>query len=640
MLDWYLNRLKTMSLKEVVFMRLYRFLRSGIVGERINIPDSLTLKINPFNGKYLNNYERYFTYGKKVIVNIAEEIIGGDIEIFGIKHNFQDEIDWNTDFIDGSKYPTMPSRRIIYRKTFINDPKIILELNRHQFLPTLGMAFYLSGDKKFAERALLLINSWIDQNRPYHGINWSSGIELALRQLSWLWTIKYIESFECINEERNKKIRESMFLQTEYISKHLSLYSSANNHLISELAAMLVVGIHLGQDEWVKKALKLLVDQIDNQILPDGVGAEQSPSYQVNTMEYYIISVLALEEKGYDITEKLLKGLNRGAIFIQAILESTGLLPNIGDNDSGEVLKLSYRYSNNKSILNLTSYITGEKALLQDDVIKDEKTFWLLGPEKYSKLLENHGKKNNVNKMAFNEGGYYLLEKTLNKRKVKLIFDCGPLGMEPMAGHGHADALSFILYVDDLPVMIDPGTYTYYKSDKWRGYFRGTSAHNAIRIDGEDQSVFAGKFIALKHAHSEITEWVEGESVSGRHYGYKRLANPVVHNRTILVNDQKTGLDIIDHIEADGEHLIEQFFHLDNRFDLRNIGGNLYEISNPEKSITVQLDRCMETAIYYGDDAIPLGWYSHSFENMEKTFSLVGRTRIRSSEKFITEIRF
>ena len=76
-----------------------------------------------------------------------------------------------------------------------------------------------------------------------------------------------------------------------------------------------------------------------------------------------------------------------------------------------------------------------------------------------------------------------------------MVADAGALGYRAAATHGHADALSFTFSVGGREFLVDPGTYAYYTQQAWRRYFRGTAAHNALRIDGLDQSV-AALFVA------------------------------------------------------------------------------------------------------------------------------------------------
>jgi len=634
---WYLNRLRVMKPKEIITMRIYRFLRDRFVKPRVKIPPNLSWDLSSFGDKQREFFLANFSNQKNELIQEAELVVENKIKLFGREISFPMNLDWNRDFVTGKKWPI---GRIDYHSSLAGDPKDIWELNRHQFLTVLGKAFYITHDEKYARKALSVLNSWIDQNPPVVGINWASGVELGLRILSWRWTLKFLAGSQLLTETANRKIYESLFRQANHILKNLSLFSSANNHLIAELAAVIIVGIDLNLSKWRRKALALLENEIDHQLLPDGVGSEQSPFYHAHIMDYYLLIALSLKERGFDIPEKILKGLERGAIFIQSLLSEDGYLPQIGDNDSGEVLRLSQHYSNFKSLLNLVAFISEEYGLLQDDVGQDDKTFWLIGPEKLQGLLKRAGSSKNVIRSAFPIGGYYILEKNFNNHQIKLVFDCGSLGMKPMAGHGHADALSFVFFVDGLPVLIDPGTYTYFKSDFWRNYFRGTSAHNTIRIDGKDQSKFVGKFLALSYAEAECTEWDEGKKVTGQHNGYSSQKYPAVHKRTISLDDKNSVLRIFDIVETQGSHLLEQFFHIDRQSILKVTDDKNFLIRTAKKDLNIMMDRGLEVTVYYGDDVIPFGWQSTLFGHKEKTFTLVGRRRITATTNFVTEIYF
>jgi hypothetical protein len=64
------------------------------------------------------------------------------------------------------------------------DAKLIHELNRHQHLPRLAKAFFITGDELYASEAIDQIQSWIEQNSKWNGIHWQSSLEIALRSMS------------------------------------------------------------------------------------------------------------------------------------------------------------------------------------------------------------------------------------------------------------------------------------------------------------------------------------------------------------------------------------------------------------------------------------------------------------------------
>jgi hypothetical protein len=564
----------------------------------------------------------------------AEKVLEDRNILFGREVHFENGIDWNADYINGQKWPFS---ELDYRISKDSDPKHVWELNRHQFLPTLGKAFFLTRDERYARKIVSLIESWIDGNPLYQGINWASGIELALRQISWLWALRFINGSESLTAETKKKIAKNMYFQAAHIARNLSCYSSANNHLISELAGLTLVGKFLGRIDWVEKAASLLEDEVDRQILMDGGGAEQSPSYLSHTMEHYLLFALAV---GSTVSPRILRGLERGSLFLQSLLNAGENAICSGDSDSGKVLVLASRYNNFKTLLNISASVTGNMDILQEDVREDEKCFWLLGPARFLELASHAGKRKVCGRHAFEDSGTYILEKTLNGRRISVTFDCGSLGMKPMAAHGHADALSIILHVDNHPVFIDPGTYVYFIENRWRDYFRGTSAHNTVRVDGIDQSEFGGAFMAIRHAEAECTGWVEGEQVSGKHTGYGFLRSPVLHSRTVAFEIDNKALSITDRIESAGEHLLEQFFHLGGECIPKIVDRGTVSIALPGGNIIMRFDPRMELSIYYGDEVLPLGWLSRVYGTKEKIFSIVGRNRLRGSDAFATRICF
>ena len=96
-----------------------------------------------------------------------------------------------------------------------------------------------------------------------------------------------------------------------------------------------------------------------------------------------------------------------------------------------------------------------------------------------------------------------------------MVFDCGELGFKAIAAHGHADALSFTLRAFGSDVFVDPGTYDYFSYSAWRAYFRSTSAHNTLAVDGRDQSVMLGPFLWGARAQARCIAWEPGIQGAG-----------------------------------------------------------------------------------------------------------------------------
>ena len=79
----------------------------------------------------------------------------------------------------------------------------------------------------------------MDGNPPFRGLNWSSGIELALRVISVALALSMI-GVERLDEESRRSILKFFSAHVYWLKRFPSLHSSANNHRIAELTGLIV----------------------------------------------------------------------------------------------------------------------------------------------------------------------------------------------------------------------------------------------------------------------------------------------------------------------------------------------------------------------------------------------------------------
>jgi hypothetical protein len=133
--------------------------------------------------------------------------------------------------------------------------------------------------------------------------------------------------------------------------------------------------------------------------------------------------------------------------------------------------------------------------------------------------------------------------------KLWLAFRCGPLAPDYLPPHAHADALSFQLWWDGRPVFVDPGTYTY-EAGAERDWFRGTSAHSTVVVDGRDQFRLWGAF--RSGPLPVVTLLQAGESAVEASV---ILARGVRHVRRLEWGPRR--LLVRDRLEGNGRHRVE-----------------------------------------------------------------------------------
>ncbi|MGH8543280.1 MAG: heparinase II/III family protein, partial [Gammaproteobacteria bacterium] len=225
--------------------------------------------------------------------------------------------------------------------------------------------------------------------------------------------------------------------------------------------------------------------------------------------------------------------------------------------------------------------------------------------------------------------------------RISVVFDCGNLGFKSIAAHGHADALSFSLRVFGSDVFVDPGTYDYFTYPDWRAYFRSTRAHNTIVVDGLDQSVMLGPFLWGSRARARCIGWeprIQGGKVIGEHDGYSRLEDPVLHRRTLELDERSRILSIRDDIVANGTHEITAYFHLAENALLAAEGPNRYRIAVGGGTVTLEVDARFAVDILAGSDEPIGGWVSRGYHRKVPSTTVIARGRCHGSTSFVSRV--
>jgi hypothetical protein len=242
----------------------------------------------------------------------------------------------------------------------------------------------------------------------------------------------------------------------------------------------------------------------------------------------------------------------------------------------------------------------------------------------------------------FLRAGYYVLgDRFETRREVRVVADAGPLGYLSIAAHGHADALSFTLSAGGHELLIDPGTYAYHTQRVWRDYFKGTSAHNTVRIDRVDQSVSGGNFLWTKHARAQVialerTPLIERWVAS--HDGYTRLRQPVIHRREILLEKEHARLQVIDELLGSGEHDVEIFWHFSEHCAVE-MDDVAVCVTRDDVALSMSVPEGMRCDIRRGvEGPQPAGWISRRFDVRQPTTTVIMSGRIAGAARLVTRL--
>lgn len=317
----------------------------------------------------------------------------------------------------------------------------------------------------------------------------------ALRIINWAKF--FCKHSKCLNQKRG----DSMYAQTWLLCRKLE-YHLLGNHLLEDAYALFIASIFFNDTALYRKGSRLLLEQLKEQILPDGAHYEQSPMYHCIMLDRLLDCINFSTQNNVfadqqQLTEQLIAVAERMLGHLQAIVYQDATIPLL--NDSAEGIAPS--------------------------------------PCELFGYAQRLGLK--WNPIELNECGY---RKLSNKAaQMEAVIDIGIIRATYQPGHSHADTFSYELRWKGSPYIVDTGISTYEKGAR-RQYERSTEAHNTVSIDGQDSSHVWGGFRVGKRARVTIEEDTPTR-IAARHDGFGRHR---LHQRTFSISD--SGFSIADKV--------------------------------------------------------------------------------------------
>jgi hypothetical protein len=281
-------------------------------------------------------------------ISAADNIVDGRIDLMGLKGLYVgNDIDWLREPLSAKRSPLKHWKEFDDLDTESGNRKIVWELNRHQHFFTLGVAYWLTGDERYAETFARHLSSWIDQNPPGLGVNWSSSLEVAFRAMSWIWAFHFFRESDHFTPRLFLDALKHLHSHGRHIERYLSKYYSPNTHLTGEGLGLYYLGTQLPflkrAERWRKLGSEILTAEVETQILPDGVYFEQSTWYGRYTVDFYLHFIILASLFGDPIPNggKVEARLQAAFDWMMHMTQPNDRTPLIGDDDGGRALPLT-----------------------------------------------------------------------------------------------------------------------------------------------------------------------------------------------------------------------------------------------------------------------------------------------------------
>jgi len=437
-----------------------------------------------------------------------DNILAGRWKAFGhLDIQVDDPPRWQKDYLAGVDLSTSISAFKLNHRELPGgaDIKLVWELSRWYSLTRLAMAAYVLGEERAARKCLDWLEDWVRHNPPYRGWNWTSALEVGMRLIQFTWIDALLGGstpFSSIPEFSGRLARlrrEILPAHGWYAWRHRSFGSSANNHLLGELAGLiLAVARWPALTQWcapLDTLQKTWQREVLAQFAEDGGNKEQALNYQLFSWELCWQTFKALEAADRGAFGDVEQWLSFAARFFwetQARLDPW----DYGDSDNAFAVPV---FANEGSA-------TQEWHQWLEAPRKSEAISYWLGDSLLTPPLR-HGEALRTievgewwlyrhSGIAICESGFWFLR-----------WDLSPLGYLSTAAHGHLDALHLSIWFKGVALVIDPGTGAYYADKRLRNWLASRTAHNAPCPSGPEWPQRLGPFLwAEQHPTPTIKE--------------------------------------------------------------------------------------------------------------------------------------
>jgi uncharacterized heparinase superfamily protein len=366
-----------------------------------------------------------------------------------------------------------------------------------------------------------LMCDWVRGNPPGRGTGWDA-YPVSVRVANWIkWALAGNElPPECLH---------SLAVQTRWLARRVEFHI-LGNHLIANAKALVFAGVFYDGPEagrWLQQGVRILLDQLPEQLLADGGHFERSPMYHALILEDLL-----------DLCNVLVAFPSNTAVAAPLLLECR----------TRPALMVTW--------LRAMCHPDGRISFFNDAAFGIAPTLAQL--EEYAARLGLElppPANRTVNHLS--ESGYV----RMSSSAACAILDVAPVGASYQPAHAHADTLSFEFSVSGQRVFVNSGTSCYGAGSE-RHRQRGTAAHNTVVADGENSSeVWSGFRVARRARPLGLTIRVAPDQswVRCAHDGYRRLNGHPLHTRTWEM--EASALRIIDELSGSFQ-TAEARFHL------------------------------------------------------------------------------
>ncbi len=346
------------------------------------------------------------------------------------------------------------------------DVKVPWELSRLQPLVWLaeGYLFAPAARGDHAARFTAIVEDWIRSNRPGFGPNWTCAMEVAIRGLNLMLSAAVIG--DSLSAATRKLIVQSLADHYVFLCRFPELSDIPGNHYLTDLLGEVGLSIVVGAPGEFDHAVEAFADEGDRQFEPDGCHLERAIVYHRLCTDMVALAAAFAARQSGAAPERILKILERAVRFAAFMADRSGVLPVLGDCDSGQILDLGLPA---REISALLAHTAESNPLQIPDL-----AIWL-------RAISGNDRAVRVAGGPPQQAGH--LSGFLGARAgaCTVTMRVGTQGLGGRASHDHDDAQSIWLGLDGQDVIVDQGCHSYTLDPAIRNRDISSRAHNVLQ---------------------------------------------------------------------------------------------------------------------------------------------------------------
>ncbi len=514
------------------------------------------------------------------------------------------------------------------------DDEFAYSINGHQYLPALYLAQREHNESKYVKTFDRLMKDWVFQHPlPEKGdsiylvldtaqhIDYRDIGEVEWRTIqagqrlgsSWPQLFYAFQKEGDFSPATRLLMLSSMCEQADFLNQY---HKSGHNWTTMEMNGLALFALAFPEfkkaNDWADYSLRVMSDEIDRQVYPDGVQTEVATKTQWVALQRFESIADNFEKAGRTISADYMKGVEGMYNYLAYSMRPDGHQPLNSDSDREDLRPRVLTAAN-----------------------KFNRPDW--------QWIATNGNLGVIPKagpsVTFPWAGIHVMRSSWGDQAAWSFFDNGPYG----TGHQHRDKLHLSVAAFGKDLLVDGGRFThqdYFSFDPavWRGYFRSSFSHNVILVDGNGQKAGATRAKAPlvegeDFVHREEYDYAFGSFLDG----FENVKGTVSHSRSVLYLHDKYWV-VLDHIDTEQQRKLQVLWHYAPDCEVVLDGNNVTSANKENANLRIVPSGNVnwEMEIVKGqEEPFKQGWYSANYGSREPNPTVIYSADITGSTTFV-----